>query len=109
MWRELLGAQRWLLAEWLADESGEDCSTTATRVWAVSESLKKAGLPVDAPLALGARVEDRWVLFHTGRYTAATLIVRVRGVEASLALAVLFENAKEMQVERQPAHEAARL
>jgi enediyne polyketide synthase len=52
VWRDLLGRERWSLAELIAAEAGEDVQTSATRVWTALESLKKAEAPHDAPLVL---------------------------------------------------------
>jgi enediyne polyketide synthase len=52
VWRDLLGRDRWSLAELIAREAGEDVQTAATRVWTALESLKKAEVPADAPLVL---------------------------------------------------------
>jgi enediyne polyketide synthase len=52
VWRDLLGRDRWSLAELIAAEAGEDVQTSATRVWTALESLKKAEAPHDAPLVL---------------------------------------------------------
>jgi enediyne polyketide synthase len=52
VWRDLLGYERWRLAELIAAQTGEDLQTAATRVWTVMESLKKAGAGHDIPLTL---------------------------------------------------------
>lgn len=89
-WRDLLGPERSALAELLARETGEDADTAATRVWTALETLRKAGLPPDAPLVLEpASAADGWVLLRSGRYAVPSLVARIRGSAAPLALAFL--------------------
>jgi enediyne polyketide synthase len=89
VWRDLLGPERFTLAEVLARELGEDQNVAATRVWAASECLKKAGAIINAPLVLVSSSADGWVLLAAGPLTIATFVAPVRGVEGKLALAVL--------------------
>ncbi len=62
MWKDLLGPDRGDLAAVVARETGEDYDSAATRVWAAAESLKKSGTLAHAPLVLGAREQDGWVM-----------------------------------------------
>jgi len=94
-WRDLLGLERWRLAEQLADEFAEDVGSAATRVWTSLESFKKAGLPVDAPVTLGDRSADSWTLLRCGRFAAATMVAAAQGVDEPLALAVALEETAE--------------
>lgn len=94
-WRDLLGMERWRLAEQLADEHAEDVDSAATRVWTSLESFKKAGLPVDAPVTLGDRSADSWTLLRCGRFAAATMVAAAQGVDEPLALAVALEETAE--------------
>jgi enediyne polyketide synthase len=54
VWRDLLGWERWRLAELIAKQTGEDLHTAATRVWTAIECLKKAGVPEDSHLVFHA-------------------------------------------------------
>ncbi|HEU4455752.1 MAG TPA: SDR family NAD(P)-dependent oxidoreductase, partial [Longimicrobium sp.] len=53
LWRDLLGADGFRLAEEIARQAGEELDAAATRVWSARECLRKAGLPHDAPLVIG--------------------------------------------------------
>ena len=46
VWQDLLGMERYKLAQVLAAGRNEELATAATRVWAASECLRKAGAPV---------------------------------------------------------------
>jgi len=96
IWRDLLGSERWSLAERLVDEHSEDLDFAATRVWTCAESFKKAGLPVDTPITLGEHSDDGWTLLRTGRFAAATLVAAVHGVEQPLTLALAVEYGQEL-------------
>ncbi len=52
VWQDLLGYERWRLAELIAREAGEDVQTAATRVWTAIESLKKVGVASEIPITL---------------------------------------------------------
>ncbi len=88
-WRDLLGPERSALAELLAGETGEDRDLAGTRVWTAVETLKKAGLPPDAPLVFERREEGGWLILRSGRLALTSLVTRAQGVEAPLALAFL--------------------
>jgi enediyne polyketide synthase len=88
-WRDLLGVERFRLAELLAGEAGEDFKAAATRVWTAIECLKKAGAMVGAPLVLGAICRDGWILLGSGAQAIATYLAPVREFAAPLAIGVL--------------------
>jgi enediyne polyketide synthase len=90
VWRGLLGAERFKLAERIAEERLEAVDHAATRLWTTIECLKKAGLPVDAPLVLAAAAGDGWVLLRSGAFVIATCITAVRGLKSALGIAVAF-------------------
>jgi enediyne polyketide synthase len=98
VWQDLLGAQGWRLARRLAAEAGEGESAAATRVWTVLESMKKAGLPHDAPLTLDAAAaapEGGWLRLRSGRHVAASVVTTVGALSTGpipLAAAVLVED-----------------
>jgi enediyne polyketide synthase len=91
VWQDLLGAERFRLAELAAAEAHETLDPAATRIWAAAECLKKAGAVVDAPLVLEACKPDGWVLLTAGAWIIATSIPLVQSREgpAPLAIAVL--------------------
>jgi len=89
VWRELLGPNRFSLAEVIAREAEEDEATAATRVWTGCECLKKAGASIDSPLVLHSTTKDGWVLLAAGQLVIATFVAPVRGTPEPLGLAVL--------------------
>ena len=89
VWGDLLGAERFKLADVIAQAADEDRDSAATRVWAASECLTKAGAAVNAPLTLAATKTDGWVLVSAGALTVATLVTQVQTSPEPLALAVL--------------------
>ena len=88
-WDAMLGAERGELARRIAAERGEDADAAATRVWAAAEALRKAGLPPDAPLVLGAGAADGWLLLRSGGALIGTQVLPVAGCPEPLAVAVL--------------------
>jgi enediyne polyketide synthase len=93
VWRDLLGAERFALAGRIAGEIGEERGTSATRVWAAAESLRKAGVPAGAPLVLESVAADGWVALRSGPLAVVTCVAPVRGAEAPLAIAILATGA----------------
>lgn len=90
-WRDLLGRERWSLAELIASEAGEDVQTAATRVWTALESLKKAEAPCDAPLVLLSCSPEKQscVSLAASGMRIATAIVQFRGDPTPFAVSVL--------------------
>jgi enediyne polyketide synthase len=89
LWRDLLGPERFRLAELLAGESGEAADSAATRIWAATECLTKAGGLHGAPLVLGERTADGWQLLRSGERVIGTLAAPVRELGGPAALAVI--------------------
>jgi enediyne polyketide synthase len=92
VWQDLLGAQRFQLAELIATEAGEDVATAFTRVWVASECLKKAGAAWDTPLVLATRKAESWVILAAGALRVATLVTQVRDVENRLVVGVAVKD-----------------
>lgn len=103
-WRDLLGLDRFRLAEAITAANGGDRDAAATRVWAALESLKKAGRPAETPLTVagpapgeagnGADTDDGWLLLEAGECVIGTVVLPVEGREAPLVLAVLTGRAQ---------------
>jgi enediyne polyketide synthase len=91
-WRDLLGLERFALAEIVAQRMGEDADAAATRVWAACECLKKAGAMLDAPLVLADTSADGWVVLSSGALRVAAWVASVPRSESRLALAVLVRS-----------------
>jgi enediyne polyketide synthase len=89
-WRELLGPDRFRLAEELVAET-HDINAAATRLWTVLECLKKVGIPANAPLTRRPTAPEGWVVFESGRLKIATFIADLRDLVEPVVLAVLLE------------------
>ncbi len=92
VWRDLLGTQRYALAELIAGQTSEDRDTAASRVWAAVECLKKAGASLDVPLVFHSKTADAWVLLAAGPLSIATAVMPVRGTPEKMTYAILVEN-----------------
>jgi enediyne polyketide synthase len=91
VWRDLLGPERWLLAQLIARQAQEDIHTAATRVWTAMESLAKAGVSQNGPLVLLSSSLDSKGGISLGApgVTMATSVVRFRSDPMPYAIAVL--------------------
>ena len=91
VWRDLLGGERWRLAELISNQAGEDKQTSATRVWTAIESLKKAGAPEDGHLMLHDCSHERpgLVSLKMGNLKIATTVVRFRDDPHPAAVSIL--------------------
>jgi enediyne polyketide synthase len=90
-WQDLLGADRFVLARTIANQTGEDRHTAATRVWSAQECLVKAGVNPDAPLVFDSATQDGWVQLTAGSLRVATAVLPVRGEPNQVAFAVCLE------------------
>jgi enediyne polyketide synthase len=73
VWRDLLGSERYAIAEWIAAEQKADFDAAATIVWTASECLTKAGAPPDSPLLLEPCAAEDMLLFSSGAWRIASL------------------------------------
>jgi enediyne polyketide synthase len=91
VWCDLLGTERWLLAELIANQVGEDIHTSATRVWTAMESVAKAEGSRDEPMALLLSSVDKQdgVSLTAPGVVIVTSVVRFRGDPTSFVVAVL--------------------
>jgi enediyne polyketide synthase len=92
-WQDLLGTERFQLAELLTQEAGEALDAAATRVWAASECLVKAGLPLQAPLVFDSSRGEECVVLRAGEWLVVTFVVAVRDTPGKLAAGVLLRRA----------------
>lgn len=99
VWRDLLGAESFALAELVARLAGESLDAAATRVWTARECLKKAGASEFAPLTFGSVEGKGWVTFESAPYTAATYSAALLGSEKELVFAVLAAAAPSVEDE----------
>jgi enediyne polyketide synthase len=107
VWRELLGEERFKLAEQISREKSGGLDTAATRLWTAIECLKKAGLPVGAPLTLESSTADGWVLLRSGALAIATCAVAAANVKTVLVAAVAVRPAAASRPRRARAQAAA--
>ncbi len=94
VWRDLLGAGGFALAELVAREGREPLEAAATRVWCAIECVKKAGLRQDLGIVLSTPEEHAasasgWVVLGAGASRIATLVAPVAGFDQPLAFAFL--------------------
>jgi enediyne polyketide synthase len=87
-WRDLLGAERFALAQLIAGQPGELPGGAATRIWTAAESLHKAGSSTGAPLLLEASLDDGWLLLRSGSLRIASFATTLRELGGPCALAV---------------------
>ncbi len=94
VWCDLLGIERWRLAEFIARESGEDLQVAATQVWTAQESLKKANAPHDAQLVLCASPEpsNGSISLEASGFRIAVSVVRFRDDPTPYAVSILVRS-----------------
>lgn len=90
-WRDLLGPERLALAELLERETPADLNSSATRVWAALECLKKSAAGVPQQLVAEDRTTDDWVVFAAGAQRIATWVGRVADQDDPVVWAVSRE------------------
>jgi enediyne polyketide synthase len=89
IWSDMLGVERFKLAEVISRETQETLDVAATRVWTAFECLKKAGAGMSAPLVLDRVASNGWVLLASGNLKMASGVVQTDEVKEDLAIAVL--------------------
>jgi enediyne polyketide synthase len=89
IWRDMLGVERYKLAEVIKRETQETLNAAATRVWTSTECVKKAGAGMAAPLVFAGVASNGWVLFASGELKIASCIVERAGSKEDLAIALL--------------------
>jgi enediyne polyketide synthase len=92
LWKDLLGDERFRLAQVIASLSGDDLDAAATRAWSASECLKKAGMPFNAPLVFAACNPDRWVSLSSGQLTINTFSAPIQSAKGPFVFAVLIKS-----------------
>jgi enediyne polyketide synthase len=95
VWRDLLGPERWALAELISRQTGEDLQTSATRVWTALESLKKAGSLLDGQLVLvpGPLEKQGCVSLAAAGLGISSTIVTFRDDPIPVAVSILTQGA----------------
>jgi enediyne polyketide synthase len=96
IWKDLLGADRFKLAQVLSRKTGGDFDVAATRVWAAMECLRKAGAPVNAPLTLSGGNES-CAMLSSGRLSIVTVCVMIdRGIGRTVLAALSILNRSSL-------------
>ena len=72
IWCDMLGVERFKLAELISRETQETLDVAATRVWTSIECLKKAGAGTTAPLVFVSAAPNGWVLLASGELKIAS-------------------------------------
>jgi enediyne polyketide synthase len=89
LWRDLLGPDRWELAQLIMSETGEDVTLAATRAWVAGECLTKAGVDRSVPLVLRGSTSGRDVLLGSDSLAIATFVLPDGNGQDSLVLGLL--------------------
>ncbi|HEU4507731.1 MAG TPA: SDR family NAD(P)-dependent oxidoreductase, partial [Pyrinomonadaceae bacterium] len=89
LWSDMLGVERFKLAEVISREAQESLDVAATRVWTSIESLKKAGAGTTAPLVFAGAAPNGWILLASGELKIASGVIKTDGVKDELAIALL--------------------
>jgi len=97
-WSALLGYEKNELIKYVCNVTGEDISSAATRVWCVSECVRKAGLPHDSALVFEHADEKGTVHFGSGEYVILTYKCSIRNDVEPIVFAVLIKHAYEKAI-----------
>jgi enediyne polyketide synthase len=89
IWSDMLGAERFKLAEIISREARETLDVAATRVWTSVECLKKAGAGILSPLVFVSMAPNGWILLASGELKIASGVVQRDGEKNDLAIALL--------------------
>lgn len=89
IWCDMLGAERFKLAEIISRETKETFDVAATRVWTSTECLKKAGAGMSAPLVFNGAQPNGWMLLASGELKIASGVVQRDSEKEDLAIALL--------------------
>ena len=87
-WIDLLGKNRHDVARMIALNANENESTSATRVWAATESLRKLGADLDSPLHITANSTKSSVRIVSGKLGIATFVLSLKGEDPEFIVAV---------------------
>jgi enediyne polyketide synthase len=94
IWSDMLGVERFKLAELISRAAQETLDVAATRVWTAIECLKKAGAGMNAPLVFASAAPNDWILLASGELKIASGVVQRDGEKEKLAIAVLTRDER---------------
>jgi enediyne polyketide synthase len=89
IWSDMLGVERFKLAEVISRETQETIDIAATRVWTSIECLKKAGAGMTAPLVFVSAATNGWILLASGELKITSGIIKTDREKEKLAIALL--------------------
>ena len=89
IWRDILGVERFKLAEFISQQTQETLDVAATRVWTSVECLKKAGSGIAAPLVFNSASPNGWILLASGELKIVSGVIKTDGEQENLAIALL--------------------
>ena len=91
-WEQLLGAEHFTLAQQLAGASGAAIHQAATQIWALKESLRKAGGCFTQPVSFISCSAGNWASFSAGAFKGATVQAQVEAAGAAVAFAFVIHD-----------------
>jgi enediyne polyketide synthase len=86
IWSDILGLERFKLAELISRETQETLDAAAIRVWTSIECLKKAGAGTAAPLVFESAAPNGWILLASGELKIMSGVIKT---QEDLAIALL--------------------
>lgn len=87
-WRDLLGPERFALAQMLSQENAEELDIAATRVWCAMECLKKTGQLTNVILVLDFLNKDGCVNFTGGDLLISSLLLSINDCSEVAVVAI---------------------
>ncbi|MBU0969740.1 MAG: SDR family NAD(P)-dependent oxidoreductase [Proteobacteria bacterium] len=87
-WQSLLNGEGFKLAEVAASITGDRMDISATRVWTVSESMKKIGQSGKVPLVVDPDSSPQWAVFRSGEFRIYSSLISSTQTEDALCIAV---------------------
>ena len=91
-WEQLLGAEHFTLAQQLASASSASIHQAATQIWALKESLRKAGGCFTQPVSFISCFCGNWAGFSAGAFKCATVHAQVEEAGAGVAFAFVIHD-----------------
>ena len=91
-WEQLLGAELFTLAQQLASASGAFIHQAAAQIWALKESLRKAGGCITQPVSFISCSAGNWARFSAGSFKVATVQAQVDEASATMAFAFVIHD-----------------
>ena len=97
-WQQLLGSQRFGLAERLSSQLHESLDSSATRVWTAAECLEKSEGTIHTPVIYERTDQQNWILLKSGAHFIASWIAPPDDQGRQLGCAFLLPNNSESSI-----------